>query len=154
MAAIKVPSRSDAFELAMKMEQTGGDFYRALAADVTNEAVRQFCKKAAEEEARHLKQFSQMREATSVSSKTAEELAKLAKRVIAPEASVVREVAKGGDVKAAIALAMQMEEQAIFFYRQLRTLFPTQAEALGTIIAEEEQHLKAFREMNASTQSA
>jgi len=147
MVEINEPSRNDVFAIAMKMEETGHDFYHALAAAVGDPEVSKFCEQCAVEEARHLGEFRRMRRDNTAPSPDAQAMGDLAKRMIQPDPSEVQRVAMGGDIREALTMAIRMEEHAIFFYRQLAELYPMQEQALHKVAAEEEKHLQSFREL-------
>lgn len=141
------PSSADVFAMAMGMEQTGHDFYTALGLAADAGLVRSFCHAAARDEARHLGIFRQMQQDSRFPTEQAQALQDLAKRMIQPLPEEVAEVAASGDVRDAIAMAIRMEEGAVFFYRQLEELFPAQAAALKAIGDEEQEHLAELRAM-------
>lgn len=153
MATTANPSAADVFAMAMAMEQTGSDFYRALSVRADGRQVREFCEEAAEEEARHLQVFRGLRQKlapqlATASPEAAAALRGLATRMIQPDVAAVRKVVDGGDVRAALALAIQMEEASVFFYSQLLDVFPADADALKAIVEQERHHLDVFRSLS------
>jgi len=144
----------EVFEMAMGMERVGKDFYEALGLGCDNTQVKAFCIYAAREEGRHLATFTQMRDRWAgparpgyVTPETAEALTRLAKGRIQPDPTAVHKVAIGGNLKGAIHLAMQMEQDAINFYQSLSVHLPDSAKALEGIIGEEKNHLSTLRAM-------
>ena len=152
MTTVTNPSTADVFAMAMAIEQTSTDFYQGLSECAGRRPVREFCEEAAVEEARHLQILSGLSqklalEQPTASPEAAEALHGLAKRMIQPDPAIVRNVVAGGDLRAALAMAIQMEECSVFFYSQLVDLFPTQADTLQTLVEQEEHHLEVFRSL-------
>ena len=153
MATITNPSTADVFAMAMAMEQTSCDFYQALSVRAERREVREFCEEAATEEARHLQILGVLRqklelESPCASAEDAEALHGLATRMIQPDPAVVRKVVDGGDIRAGLAMAIQMEECSVFFYSQLLDLFPAQSDALEALVEQEQHHLEVFRSLS------
>jgi len=147
---------NDVFEMAMGMERIGKDFYDALAAASDNAQVRDFCATAARDEATHLAAFRKMRDewarsdkASRVPPEAPEALAALAKSRIQPDPAAIRKVAIGGSLKDALAMAMQMEQDSINFYKELLAPLPGSAKVIRGIMAEEEKHLRGLRALGA-----
>jgi rubrerythrin len=145
---------NEVFEMAMGMERVGKDFYEALALGCDNAQVTAFCTYAAREEGRHLATFTQMRDRwagaarpSHVTPEAAEALTGLAKGRIQPDPAAVHKVAVGGNLKGAIHLAMQMEQDAINFYQALSVHLPGSAKAIEGIVSEEKNHLSRLRAM-------
>jgi rubrerythrin len=143
---------NDVFEMAMGMERIGKDFSDALAVARDDARVRDFCARAAGDEAGHLAAFRQMRDEWARSAKSsrvppeaAEALAALAKSHIQPDPAAVKKVAIRGSLKDALAMAMQMEQDSINFYRELLAPLPISAKVIRGIMAEEEKHLRRLR---------
>jgi rubrerythrin len=146
-----VLSSQDVFEMAMRMEKIGKDFYAALAYGSDDEAVRQFCAKTAVDEDKHYKTFQWMREHMQArGQKTipdpvrSQRLERLVKSHIQPDAGAVHKVALGGKLKDALAMAIKMEQDAVKFYQGLLGVSPELAEPLKAIIEEENGHLRAL----------
>jgi len=147
-------SGNEVFEMAMGMERTGKDFYEALALGCDNSQVRAFCVATARQEAEHLDAFRKMRDqrAKSVPShpvppESAEALASLARGRIQPDPAAVRKVAVGGNLKDALRMAMQMEQDAVSFYGELAARLPESAKAIQLIVEEEKKHLIGLRSL-------
>jgi rubrerythrin len=147
---------SDVFEMAVGMERIGKDFYEALALGSDKVVVRDFCLKAARDEANHLAAFRQMRDLWAMSVKrnrvapeVADALAAVAKGRIQPRAAAVRKVAMGGSLKDALDMAMRMEQDSIDFYQELSARLPDSADVIQRIVEEEEKHLGGLRQLGA-----
>jgi rubrerythrin len=147
-------SGNEVFEMAMGMERTGKDFYEALALGCDNSQVRAFCVATARQEAEHLAAFRKMRDQRAKSApshpvppESAEALASLAKGRIQPDPAAVRKVAIGGNLKDALRMAMQMEQDAVSFYGELAARLPDSAKAIQLIVEEEKKHLIGLRSL-------
>lgn len=144
----------DVFIMAIGMEQIGKDFYEALSLGSNDAKVRDFCLRAANEEAAHLAAFKQMYKqyansalASRTSPETAAALASLAKGCIQPDPLAVRKVAIGGHLNDALAMALQMEHDSIHFYRSLLAQLPQFAQAIAKIVEEEQRHLTRLQSL-------
>jgi len=142
----------DVLQMAMAMERTGKDFYDALALACDDAKVRQFCFVTAGEEAEHLatfqgiaKELGQRTSGDPASQTTAAELAATAKKNIQPSPAVVRKVAINGNLKEAVTMAIQMEQDAVQFYQGLIALLPDSAPAIHRIVEEEKAHVHRLR---------
>ena len=147
-------SGNEVFEMAMGMERIGKDFYEALALGCDNSQVRAFCVTTARQEAGHLEAFRKMRDqwVKSVPSRPvppegADGLASLAKGRIQPDPAAVHKVAIGGNLKDALNMAIQMEQDAVSFYQELAARLPDSAKAIQLIVEEEKRHLSGLRSL-------
>ena len=138
----------DVFVMAMAMEQIGKNFYEALAVGSDDAGVRQFCLRAARDEAQHCATFQRLhdgwaaaRGARPLPPETREALAAMVKGAVQPDPQAVQKVAVGGSRHDALAMAAQMERDAIRFYQGLAQRLPDLAGALRPIVAQENQHL-------------
>ena len=145
-------AQQDVFAVAMRMEEIGKDFYEALALGCDDPRVRTFCLQAARDELRHLDAFRQMQAqwrqsggAAALAAETAVWLAALAKKQVQPDPQAVRQTAIGGSLPDALALAIQMERDAVRFYEGLVARLPASANALRRIAEEERRHLAGLR---------
>lgn len=141
-------SAQDVISAAIEMEQEGNAFYRTLEANTKDAGARRFFAEFAQEEARHLICFREMRNklaGETPTEKRADRLAEIAKNLIKPDRERAQKVGQGGDLKAAQELAIGMEEAAILFYRQLREVYPQHEAILSAIIEDEVGHLAALR---------
>jgi rubrerythrin len=150
-----IPQNSrDVFEMAMGMERIGKDFYDALASVSEDAQVRDFCLVAARDEMNHLGVFRKMRDVWVVKNKPKPlypereaALATLAKTRIQPDPEAVRKVAMGGSLKDALAMAIDMEQDAIHFYGQMLAQLPDATEAISGIVAQEKHHLSTLQQL-------
>ena len=148
-----VATINDVFTTAIGMERIGGEFYQALALASDDAKVREFCLRAANDEAMHLQTFRQMRlqwvrpDGPRVNQSTAYELAELAKSQIQPSPRMTQHVAINGTLKDALTMAVVMEQDAIRFYQGLLNLMPVLAGPLQAVIAQEKRHLQSLKIM-------
>ena len=143
---------NEVFEMAMRMEQIGKDFYEALALGCDDAEVCAFCQKTAKQEATHLVTFRQMRDRWARSAGTrpvmpesTEALAAIVRDRVQPDPAAVHKVAVGGNLKDALRMAIKMEQDAVGFYTELSARLPDSAAAIQGIVAEEKKHLVGLR---------
>ena len=141
-------SGDQALQAAIQMEQLGQDFYAALAGASADPQVRDLCRKLAVEEANHLRIFQRIRSDLARKGRTvllgdrqaAQTRQDLMEQVL-PEAEAVRKLAARGNAEEMLAMAVQMEKDAILFYggmpRPVR-----EAPEVQTVIREEQNHLR------------
>ena len=141
----------EVLQLAVAMEQTGLDFYQALASACDDDAVASLCRRLAKEEEKHRLTFRKMLEnvlgpgqGVRMTEEQMRAALRLAKSQTLPETAKVREVALSGKLKDALALAIGMEQDAILFYGRMRAFVPGADAALAAIIEEEKGHLRAL----------
>ena len=140
----------EVLRMAMDMEQTGQMFYEALAGGTSDRRAAGLFRRLAREETSHYAQFKQMHDAVAAgqmpvhwSAEQAESLHQTVKRNIQPGPAQVREVAMGGNLTDAVALAREMEQGAIRFYSGLIDVVDAEtAEVIRSIVKSEESHLK------------
>jgi rubrerythrin len=156
-----VQNSQDVFEIALRMEKIGKDFYEALAVASDDEAVRQFCAKAAADEARHYETFCWMREhmkrrgpKAAPDAVRAHRLECLVKEQIQPDPAAVQKVAIGGRLKDALAMAIAMEQDAVKFYQGLLGVMPDLADPLKAIVEEENEHLRDLLTLEGASREA
>ena len=145
---------NEVFEMAMRMEQIGKDFYEALALGCDDAEVCAFCQKTAKQEATHLVAFRQMRDRWARSARpqswrvmpeSTEALAAIVRDRVQPDPAAVHKVAVGGNLKDALRMAIKMEQDAVGFYTELSARLPDSAAAIQGIVAEEKKHLVGLR---------
>jgi rubrerythrin len=142
---------SDVIQMAMEMERIGRSFYLALASACGNSQVAALCVRLAEEEQVHQSQFRELLghfagtcAGWRLTREQLEQAAELARSQVIPDPADVRKAALGGRVQDALAMAIQMERDAILFYDRLRSVVPGADSALVAIIEQEKSHLAAL----------
>jgi rubrerythrin len=149
-------SGDQALQTAIQMEQLGKDFYDAIASASADLQVRDLCHRLAAEEANHVRIFQRIRSDLARKGQTVllgdEQIAQARQalmREVMPEAGAIREVAARGDANEMLAMAIQMEKDAIRYYRALPRALAETAE-VQAVICEEQTHLRllsAFRDL-------
>ena len=137
-------------KMAMEMEQTGRIFYEALASGTDDARAADLFIKLAKAEAAHLAKFREMSAALTAGQTTmrwtnaqVNEFHQMVTANIQPTPHDVRNVALGGTVTDAVALARKMEQDAIDFYtRMLDVVDADSAETIEQIIQSERSHLR------------
>jgi rubrerythrin len=142
---------ADVIQAAIVMEQTGMDFYQALAGASDDPKVRKLCAELALQEANHRRRFETLLRqncpACRPDPQGMTDLSVKAKEYIQPGPVAVKEVAIGGNLVDALNMAMQMEQQAISFYRQIAGTLTELAQDIQPIIEEETRHLQVLRSL-------
>lgn len=139
----------DVFGLAMALEESGREFYEALGLGCGDLEVRRFFRRLAKEEERHFATFRTLRDACGdgparrdAPLDESSECARLAREGIQSDSAVIRSIALGGDLQAALEMAIQIEFDAIRFYRAALVSIPEAQRAFGAVISEEIAHLR------------
>ncbi len=83
-----------------------------------------------------------------------DECVQLAKKQILQDPVAVHWVAVGGDMEAALEMALRMETDAIRFYEGMLSSLPAAGEALAAIIAEEVNHLRSLELLRGMARAA
>lgn len=143
---------SEMVNIAIKDEETGEAFYKALAENCKKESLRQKLMMIAEQEKKHRARFADML-GNLKNVKTHQEydgqyesyLATLCKSraFMSPDEAVKK--AKAMDIEKGIEAAMHMERDTILFYEELIKFIPDQnSKYIKEIIQEEKNHLADF----------
>jgi rubrerythrin len=148
-------------EMAMAMEEIGRGFYEALAFGSDHPEVRSFCLRASQDEAKHFATFKMFRDTWAGSSTWGatrldedDECVQLAKKQILPDPETVHRVAVGGDLEAALEMALRMETDAAQFYEGMLSSLPAAGDVLHAIIAEEVNHLRSLEMLRGMSRAA
>jgi rubrerythrin len=142
-----------AMQIAMQMERLGNTFYNSLAKGCGDAKITAFAAKLAEDEKNHLWKFEKMYHSLPIENcgpkLTEDQIAAPAGKfykLILPGAGQVRQVALSGDIVKALAMAMQMEADAIAYYSSMTTASSEDVTVLKAIINEEKGHLAMLRD--------
>lgn len=136
--------------MALDMEQTGQDFYTALAGGCGNRQVAALCVSLAKAEAAHAATFRAMRKRLAEAGRTRlladEQLAQvhvLVKEFMIPKPDAVQTLALHGSAAGALNMAIKMERDSVRFYSGMLLALPAEdVPVVEQIIAEEEQHVR------------
>jgi rubrerythrin len=140
----------DVLSMALDMERTGRIFFEALAGGTENSQAASLFGKLAKAEAVHYAKFKQISDALRAGQASvhctaaqANELHQLISENIQPSPQEVRNVAMGGNMADAVAMARRMESDAIDFYTSMLDVVDSDsAEMVRHIIKSEHSHLK------------
>ncbi|MGE4585161.1 MAG: ferritin family protein [Sphaerochaeta sp.] len=136
----------DLFEVAIKLEEDGAQFYTELAKKTSSDGFANIFSMLAEDEKKHENIFRalQQRNAPISVSSTAIETAKTIFRAFNPDAFSPEE-----DQIPAYEEALAIEKKSIDFYKeQLPTVvFDAEKKALNQILAEEQKHYAILEEI-------
>jgi rubrerythrin len=148
-------------KMAMKMEEIGRGFYQALAFGSDNPEVRSFCIRASREEARHFATLKALHDTWGRSSTRSaacldedDECVQLAREQILPNPVAVHRTAIGGDLEAALDMAIRLKTDAIHFYEGMFSSFPAAGAVLHIIIVEEASHLRSLDVLKTRARAA
>jgi rubrerythrin len=149
-------SGDQALQTAIQMEQLGKDFYDALAGASADPQVRDLCHKLAAEETNHARIFQRIRSDLARKGRTVllgdEQVAQARQALmdeVMPDGGAIRAVAAKGDANEMLAMAIQMEKDAIRYYSGLPRALAETAE-VQAVIREEQTHLRllaGFRDL-------
>jgi len=142
----------EVIQMAIQMEETGIDFYEAIGSATTDRDMQDLCRRLAAEEANHREIFRQIRSELARQGKTIflrddqiAEARRAAKEGILPDRETIREVVTTGNVADLLAVAIQMERDAIRFYSGIAANVPDRT-AVEVVIQEEQAHLRILSE--------
>ncbi len=138
---------------AIDMEQTGREFYIALAQGCGDPRVAGLCRQLATAEAEHATVFQNMRKRLPAQRRNlplSEEQAirahAMVKEFVVPRPALVSEVGLAGKLKDALNMAIQMEQDSVRFYEGvLRDAQPADAAVVNQIIDQEKSHLRNLK---------
>jgi rubrerythrin len=148
-------------EMAMAIEEIARSFYGALAFGSDDPEVRAFCVRAAREEARHFDTIkaildtwhgSSARDATYLDE--GDECILPANKRIPPNPVALHRLAIGGDLEAALEMAISLETDAIHFYEGMLSSFPRAEKTLHATIVEEVSHLRNLAVLKTRARAA
>jgi len=147
-----------ALQLAMEIEEIGRDFYEALGSLLEDPRAAKLCRDLEKEEANHYRTFRNLHsrlaergETVMVSEESIAAARQTARhRVIPGKTEILRLVSAGG-ISEVFAIAIEMERDAVNYYRTLaRQTSASNSDVLQAIIREEERHLDQLLAASAS----
>ena len=145
---MKIFDISEVFQLAIRVEENGEKFYRAVAEKTENAKIKETFTYLADTEVTHKKMFEDMlltmekyEPTESYPGEYFEYLRAYADGVIFKEGKLAQEISNVQDVKSAIDFALRRELESIFYYQEMKRFVPKyQHHLLGKIIDEERKH--------------
>lgn len=140
---------SDVFALAAQFEELAVNLYVNLAQVSNAPDARRVFAQLAREEAVHRGFFSRLGAADGRRTSAVDPDAALAmmRTHILPDRSVVNATALSGNQAKALQMALQMEQNAVVFYRDMAAAAPARAADIATIIHEEHRHAQLISDM-------
>ncbi|MHB8868416.1 MAG: ferritin-like domain-containing protein [Thermoleophilia bacterium] len=147
-----------ALQLAMETEKIGRDYYDAMAGLLDDPQAAQLCKALEKEEAKHFRALQSMRsqmasrgETVMLSDEWIASARQAARQRVIPSPSEILRVVSAGRIADVLGVAIEMEEDAISYYRTLAGQMSVgDSDVLYAIIREEEQHLQQLRAIAVS----
>jgi rubrerythrin len=141
--------------MALDMEQTGRDFYTALAAGCGNRQIAALCTRLAQAEATHATTFLAMRKRLAQAGRTrlltdeqSAQVHAMVKEFMIPKPDAVQTLALHGSAMDAVNMAVKMERDSVRFYRGMVPALPAEdVPVVERIIAEEERHARDLEAM-------
>jgi rubrerythrin len=142
-------------QVAIELERRGQTFYESLSLACGKSEIAAFASSIAKAEEEHIATFRRMRDALPKELcgpiLTDEELLAATNELrikIIPNAKTVREVVLASDLRKALDMAIEMEDQAVAFYSELAShIANLDAAVLRGVVNEEMEHLRMLREM-------
>jgi rubrerythrin len=150
---IELTTADAVLAMAIDMEQTGKEFYEALALGCGNSQVAALCNRLALAETQHANVFATMRRRLPQDGQplplTEEQSIRahdLVKDFVIPNPETVHKVGMGGKLRDALDMAIQMEKDSVTFYETVvRDVQSSEAGAVKRIIDEEREHLRSLK---------
>lgn len=148
-----------AIQMAIQMEETGKDFYEALEAATSDPRVAQLCRELAIAEANHEQVFRRIRSELAregatvlLSDDQLAEARQTAKDAILPNRDEIQRVVCQGHLTDLLEMAIQMERDAIRFYRSIAASLPD-GNAVETVVRQEQDHLRQLSATRAGQET-
>jgi len=149
--AVVTPTRDDeVIQMAIQVEEMGRDFYEALGSATTDPEMFDLCRRLAAEEANHREIFRQLRSALARQAKTIllrdaqiAEARRAGKEGVLPDRQTIGKLVATGNIAELLAVAIQMERDAIRFYSGIAKNVPDRT-AVEVVIREEQAHLRVL----------
>lgn len=142
---------AQALEMAMRIEENGEAFYRAVAEKSDDPELKKLFEDLASQERGHYRAFRRMAQdvepAPALPGQVAEDYqafleVALDQAVFGGEDKALRIAERAGDRDAALRAAMGFEKDTMLFYYDLREMVgEADREAISAIIGEEKKHL-------------
>jgi rubrerythrin len=153
---VKLFSAREVIDIAIREEQTGANFYRALADNTDSDDLREFALEVAEMEDEHEQRFRDLRDRVGDYEPTGESysgeyesyMSYLIEGRIFPAGQDGTDLAeRQADDREAVETAMELERNTLLFYHEMLQFIPENEQPLlDDIIAEERQHVTDFAE--------
>jgi rubrerythrin len=143
-------SADEVFQIALELEQTGQVFYEALAVACGHAHVADLCRRLARQEAEHYRTFQRLRGSAAsghapaaLAPEEQEFIQTMINQRVVPDPARARRIAREGGLGKTLDLAIRMEHDSVAFYRSLlKVLDGVDAQAVATIIREEQKHAR------------
>lgn len=143
-------SSNDLVNLALQMEEQGGEFYLLMAAKAAEESARLMFLKLAEEEKEHYQAFKKLGVQTEQVMECNDQAANFIQSILAQtgERSAEQKQKAVEDVKEALAYGIEGEKDSILLYQELYEMVtsPENKKVLSGILKAEKMHLVELRE--------
>lgn len=136
--------------MAIKDEETGEAFYRALAESTKNNKIKSGCNRIADQERKHAERFKKMLDEVGMTKAREDYDGQyeaylnflLTSRAFPKPQDAANMASKSGDA-AALKIAMGLEKDSLLFYDEILELLPnTHKGYINDIIEEERVHLE------------
>lgn len=147
---------SEIFDMAVRIENQGMDFYRACAGSASNSDVRKVFEYLADQESKHIEIFSGMKEGhedyrlpESYPGEMYSYIGSFVKdRVFEERKKGIKTGAETEDPFKAVDTGLEFEKRSILFYSGIKqTVRESEKEVIEKIIAEEHRHICQLLEL-------
>ena len=143
----------DILDLAVQIEKNGEKIYRDALQKVTNQEVKSLLQKLADDEVRHIDQFSEFKASAkdTLGDPQLEEMGRsILLGILGDQSFSLKETdfARMERIKDLFKVAIEFEKDTVIFYEMIRALIEddrTLAD-LNQIIEEEKRHIELFQE--------
>src|SRR5665648_16581 len=150
----------EALQLAMETEEIGRDFYDALAGLLDDPRAARLGRALEKEEAKHYKVLKALRsqmasrgETITFSEEWIASARQVARERVIPNRAEILRVVSAGRTTEVLGVAIEMEKDAVSYYRTLAVpVSGGDSDVFQAIIEEEEQHLRQLRTIAESEQ--
>jgi len=153
MGGVEVPElfkATEIVEMAIQEERNGVAYYEAFVRKTADPAIKEFAQRMAEEERRHEREFTQIRDQlgayvpaeTYLGEYLAYVRALVNDRFLPDEGKAKEVVAKARDDRQVVENALRFEKETLLFFTELKGFVPKRhGPVIDQLIDEERQHI-------------
>ena len=154
-------SLREVFDLAIRIEKNGEQYYREAVEKVSNPSLRSMLEWLAEQESKHQSWFSERKERLDTEGEdleVAEMGSSILQGILGDQSFSLKEADLSAidGVEALIQLAVEFEKDSILFYEMIGSFIEDSetSEKLNEIIAEENRHIELLEDFQDTEESS